>query len=80
MRETVRPGASPREMLEGPRGHGILWNWHFQKAIISLQVFTRSAWEKSLSFSQGPLSISFALSEGRAEPLSPDGAVAMVWA
>lgn len=54
--------------------------WHFQEAIISLQVITRSLWEKSLSFPQALLSISFTPSEGMAEPLSPGEATVMVWA
>ena len=32
MRESVRPGASPQAVLEGPRGHGILWNLAFSKS------------------------------------------------
>lgn len=54
--------------------------WHFQDAIISPQVVTKPLWEKSLPFLQGLLSVSFTLSEGMAEPLSPGGAAAMAWA
>lgn len=67
-----------REPPEGMESGG---TWHFQKALILLQVCTRSVWERSLPFPQAPLSISSPpLWEGTAGLPSPDGALAMAWA